>query len=117
MKDKRKYPRFGCPNNRFCSYRFKGEKDFSGNVMNVSREGITFSSLKSLRKNSVINLNLVYLDMNQEIFSTVEIVWSHRGKIIHIHGARFIKIQPEDKADLLDFCYEDWKKRLLAERR
>ena len=117
MQERRRYPRFNCPSNKFCSYRFEEEKDFSGNIMNISRGGITFSSLKALRGNSVVNLNLTYIDIEKQIFLKIKIIWSHHGKILHTYGARFINILAEDKANLLDGFFEDWKKKILLEKK
>jgi len=117
QEERRKYPRFFCPNDKFCSFRLKGEREFSGNIMNISRDGIAFSSPKALKSDSIIDMSLTYSDIERQIPSKVEVIWSRPSKVINSYGAKFVDIQAEDKADLLDFFYEDWKKRVVRERK
>ncbi|MBL7197546.1 MAG: PilZ domain-containing protein [Candidatus Omnitrophica bacterium] len=117
MQERRIYPRFSCPTDKFCSFRFEGEKDFSGNIMNISRKGINFSSVKALKSSGIVNLNLTYSDIERQIFLKIKIIWSHHGKVLHTYGARFINIPAEDKASILDGFFEDWKKKILLEKK
>ena len=115
MQERRTYPRFNCPVNMFCGFRFEEEKDFAGNIINISREGMVFSLAKSLESDSVIDLSLSYPDIKRLIPLRLKIVWMHSGGALNTYGAKFVDIQSEDKTDLLSLFYKNWTEKVLSD--
>lgn len=117
MEERRLYPRFNCPIDKFCGFRLEGENDFIGNVVNVSRHGVTLSTTRQLTNDAIINLNLNYTDIQKQIPSSVKIIWAKSGKVLHTYGAQFLDIKAEDKIELMENFYENWKKKTTDQQR
>ncbi|MFC1704428.1 PilZ domain-containing protein [Candidatus Omnitrophota bacterium] len=117
MEERRRFPRFGCPKDKFCTVTSKGANSFLGNVKNISREGVAISSTNRLEPNKEVSLDINYADLDRHIPVSLKILWEHSGNVLHTYGAVFSRISPEDKFDILESFYEIWKNDETRKRR
>ncbi|MFC1593772.1 PilZ domain-containing protein [Candidatus Omnitrophota bacterium] len=115
-RERRKFPRFMCPKEKFCTISSKGDESFLGNVKNLSREGISITSANRLAESKDITMNINFAEIERQIPVTLRVIWSLSGNILHTYGAAFSSISSEDKFDLLESFYEDWKAKESKKR-
>jgi c-di-GMP-binding flagellar brake protein YcgR len=116
MKERRTYPRFECPKDKSCPVINKKVSGFYGELKNISRAGAAFVSESRLDDNSKVDIFIKYPDLGRDISAELQIVWSHFKNGLYTYGGRFLSISNEDKYDLLDHFYENWKRDILAKR-
>ena len=116
MQERRKFPRLECPKDKQCTVMSAKLRDFQGELKNISRSGTTLISKNQLKNNDKIDILIKYPELDREVPSVVEIVWSHFKNTLYTYGTKFVNIKSEDKYDLLDHFYESWKNQILSKR-
>ena len=113
MEDKRKSQRFGCIGDRTFVLMLKDR--LLGIIKDFSRGGISFSSTEKIAENTRLNFELELSGLNRRVPLEFEIIWKRPYLDQFIYGARFTNISSEDKFDVLDSLYRDWRKTLSAD--
>lgn len=117
MEDRRVFPRIDCPKEDRCTVTSTKEGIFSGELMNISRKGASIVSKNRIEDNSKLDVVIKYPEINRNIPSVIQIVWSSFKDGNYRYGGRLVNINNEDKYDLLDRFYESWKKDIVSNRR
>ena len=105
-KDKRKYKRFLLPVTHYegmDNKRIRGVSD----VWDVSRSGFRISSSSRIKKGTILNCKINVPDF-LEIACQGKVQWSRPAAKGYWEGLLFIKIDPTDKMDLLNYAYDSW---------
>lgn len=116
MLEKRTFPRLVCPKDKTCAITGQKQTRISGQLKDISRSGVSFISKNRLEDNAKADLLIKYPEMERDIPSVVRIIWTRPLRNSYIYGTRFVDISNEDKYDLLDHFYENWKKDFLSNR-
>jgi len=90
-------------------YAYKGENGIHGvsDVLDVSLEGFCIFSPSALEKGLKLDFTLT-LPKIPDINFQGEVCWSRPAKGGYGVGLRFITIDPEDRAFLLDYAQRKW---------
>lgn len=110
MEEKRKYNRFNCSRERRFIAKYENQDRVFGEVNDFSRSGISFNSGALLNKEDELILDLQISGLEQKIPANIQILWAKRESWGYAYGARLINISPEDKFEIMDLLYQDWKK-------
>jgi len=113
MEERRRAPRFGCIGQRSLSLMF-GEK-LIGVVRNFSRGGLSFSSLENFDEKRSLNFELDLSGFNRRVPVEFQILWKRQFGNENIYGASFTNITTEDKSDILDSLYQDWRNTISSD--
>ncbi len=117
FSERRKFPRFVCPKDKFCTVTSKSGGGFLGSLKNISREGVALSSTSELEKDGVYDFTINYAGIERHIPAVLRVVWSYPGNVLNTYGAEFSNVRPEDKFDLLESFYEHWKQDIVERKK
>ncbi len=117
MQERRVFPRIACPKDNQCTVTSTEEGKFSGELTNISRKGASIISKNRIEDNSKLGVVIKYPEINRNISSVIQIIWSSFKDGNYRYGGRLVDINNEDKYDLLDHFYESWKKDIVSNRR
>lgn len=111
-KERRKFMRFDAF--LIVLYELLGGKPLKAKsrLKDVSKEGLRLSLENGLPKGSILELEMTPPGQYVPIIAFGEVVWSRKTKGGYFYdvGLRLTKIKPQDKARLLDYAYEEWRK-------
>lgn len=117
MQERRKFPRLECPKDKSCTVTSTKAMDFKGELSNISRDGARLVSKNRFADAfDKVDISINYPELERTIPSMVQLVWHRAEKDRHTYGAKFLSIKNEDKFDLLEHFYEDWKNKILSKR-
>lgn len=116
MEERRVFPRIDCPKDNCCTVACKEEGRFNGQLTNISRKGASIISQNRIEDNSKLDVVINYPDINREIHSVIQIIWSSFKDGNYRYGGRLVDINNEDKYELLDHFYESWKRDIVSKR-
>lgn len=117
MEERRVFPRIDCPKDNHCIVTSTEEGRFSGELMNISRKGASIVSKNRIDDNSKLDVVIRYPEIDRNISSVIQIIWSSFKDGNYRYGGRLVDINNEDKYELLDHFYESWKEDILSKRR
>ena len=113
MKERRRYQRFGCSQDR--QFKLIQRQRLFGAIKDFSRGGLSFLCKERLKKNQQLSLNLELEGLERNVPAGVQVVWSKPRSGKYAYGAQFTNILPEDKFEIMDLLYRDWKSTLSAD--
>ena len=114
MEDRRKHQRYGSSNDRKFVAQHKNKDNLIGDVKDFSRSGISFDSKEEIKKDKELKLDLQIIGIDQRVPADIQVLWSKSSPEGHTYGARFTNISPENKFDIMDLLYQDWRKSLTS---
>ncbi len=113
MDDRRRTPRFDCPEFRESQVNFQNGGT-AGRLWGLSRDGLSMELSQSPEVNGQYQVTLTDFNSERKISCEINVVWVRPMQTQNFKcGARIVQMDPADKMDLLDVLYEDWKKELL----
>lgn len=115
MEDRRRHQRYGGSRQMEFVAKYENKNIILGAIRDFSRSGISFNSKDRLNKENEINLDLQISGMDQKVPASVQILWSRRKFRGYAYGAIFINISPENKFDIMDLLYQEWRKNLKVD--
>ena len=107
-QDKRKFKRFPLP---VAHYEGKDDKGIRGvsDVWDVSREGFRILSATSIKRGTVLDFKINVPEV-LDVRCQAKVCWSETVEGRHWEGLRFSKVDPAEKAELLEYAYKVWVK-------
>jgi len=114
MEDRRRYQRYGATSDKHFEIKRNDADASPGAIRNMSRGGICFYSKRYLDANNEYPLELALAGKSRMIPCAVRVMWSHPAAGEYAYGAKFVRIKPEDKFELMDALYVDWRKTVVS---
>jgi len=113
-KEKRKYQRFPLP---VAHYQGRDDKGIRGvsDVWDVSREGFRILSSAPIKKGAVLEFKINVPEV-LEIQCQGQVCWSGSTQGGYWEGLHFLKIDPIEKEELLEYAYKVWLKNEGVEK-
>ena len=113
MEERRRHQRFESSQER--PFNAKQNGHFLGAVRNFARGGLSFISKEELNDKEKLNLELELEGLGRGVSLAAEILWSRNQAEGFAYGAKFNNILPEDKFDILDLLYRDWREKIPSD--
>ena len=109
MEERRRHQRYGSKKRSFLA-KYENNENVIGEVKDFSRSGISFDSKEELAKDREVKLDLSINGLEQKIPASIQILWTKNNPGNNTYGARFTNISPENRFDIMDLLYQDWRK-------
>jgi hypothetical protein len=112
MDDRRKHQRLGSVSDRRFIIKYEDKDVVLGEVKNFSRSGISFDSKEKLDEGKELRVDLHISGLNQKVPANMQIIWSKPSADGYTYGVRFTNISPENRYEILDLLYLDWRSQI-----
>ena len=115
MEERRRHQRYGSSRDRNFVAQYENNNKVLGQIKDFSRSGISFDSKEELARDAEVKLDLRINGLQQKVPASVEILWAKPNPEGFTYGAQFTNISPENRSDIMDLLYQDWRNNLDSE--